>query len=90
MFLVAEQRITSSQHCDDSRWELFLLNARIRAAFLIIQEHVDILDAILQKLATPFDLVEEQLRLKTSRNLESCTSPNPTVHSSCVDTRSYR
>jgi len=41
---------------------------------LIVQEHVNVFNAILKDSATPFDLIEEQLTLKTAGNLKGCSA----------------
>lgn len=46
------------------------LNSGIRASLLVVQEHVNILDAIGQSRAPPFHVIEEELALKTTSNLD--------------------
>ena len=70
----AARRVTPREHRNDTRWQFFTLRDGIRSAFLIIQEHIHILNAVLQYAATPLDLVEKQLVLKAACNLQRDSS----------------
>jgi hypothetical protein len=47
---------------------------RLRSTFLIIQEHVDVFNAVLKDTATPFNLVKKELALETASDLEGRSS----------------
>jgi len=68
------RRITSSKHCDDPCWQLATLSNESSASFLILEEHIDLIDSILNYGAIPFHVKKEELALKTARDLESDTA----------------
>lgn len=70
VLVITARGVALSEQSDDPSWQLFLLDPRIGSSFYIIQKHVYILDAILQDPPTPLNLVEEELRLKTTRDLK--------------------
>ena len=63
--LPAAWRMTSRKHCNDACWQLLALRNGIGSAFLVVEEHVDVPPS-----CTPFDLIEEELRLETTSDLE--------------------
>jgi hypothetical protein len=55
----------------------------VGCTFLIIQEHVNVFNTVLQNPATPLDLVEEQLTLKAACHQQS--RPAITRRNSVID-----
>jgi hypothetical protein len=68
--LRATRRIAPSQYGDYARWELFAITRSISGALLVIEEHVHILDAILEHASAPLYLIEEELLLQAARDLQ--------------------
>lgn len=66
----ASRRIATSEGRDNGRGQLFPLLLSFRIAIEVIQEHIHVLDTILQQPLTPFNFIEKQLLLKTPRDLE--------------------
>ena len=58
------------QYGNHARWEFCLIRWRISRAFLVVEEHVHVLDAVLEHPTAPLDLVEKELLLQTARYLQ--------------------
>ena len=59
-----------SQYGNHARWEFCLIRWRISRTLLVVEEHVNILDTILEHATAPLDLVEKELLLQTARYLQ--------------------
>lgn len=59
-----------SQYGNHARWEFGLIRWRISRALLVVEEHVNVLDAVLEHPTAPLDLVEKELLLQTARYLQ--------------------
>lgn len=66
--------ITLGQIRNNSRREFLHLNPSIGPSFLVIQEHVHVLDTVGQSPPTPLHLVEEELALETAGDFEGRSS----------------
>ena len=69
--ILTTRRIAPCKNRDDAGRQFFSFRYSFCASFLIVKEHINILNPILQNAATPFDLIEEKLLLKATRNLQS-------------------
>lgn len=74
VLLVTKRSVTLCHPSHDARGQLLTLHTRIGPTFLVVQEHVHILHTILQHPPSPLYLVEEELGLQATRNLQ-CSSP---------------
>jgi hypothetical protein len=65
----AAGRVAPGQYSYHAGRKLLAITWSIRRALLVIQKHVNVLDAVLEHTSAPFDLVEEKLLLEAARDL---------------------
>ena len=72
MFIHTARSVTLGQIRHNSGRKFLNLNWSIRPSFLVVQEHVYILDTVGQGPTTPLHLIEKELALKTAGDLDGC------------------